>query len=707
MPNPRPWLLSLLLSLASLAASVASAAGFGSGSSGAVLGQALDFSVQVRLEPGAGLEPQCVSAEVTAGERRVPPHLVRTAVEMIGVDLARVRVITQQAIEEPVLGIDLNLGCQTRLARRFVVLADPPLQAPVAALAPVSAEGIAPSASASTAAATPPVLAPVEPVEAASAPASERRGAARSLASAATEVGRADAKGSTRRNARAAAPRVERRVQGPRRAQAVAKAKPAAEPARLKLDMLETPADPQAQAVEEALQAVAQAASAARAAASAASASAERIASLEQTVAQLRKENQGRADLVLQLRERLAHVDGTNVWMLPLLLLAGALAALAAWLAWRVAALQRLQQQAWRGAAAPAVQAASTETSPPRQPTSPAPFVTAGKADTAAAASALAGKLRSVPAWPPASPATPLPDWASLAGPATQPDSRDHARTQVLPEPQPDAPRQTRANAAGIGRPDPGASASLERTDVLPPRASPEQGAPRDVSIEELIDLEQQAEFFVVLGQDEAAVDLLVEHLRTTGGGSPLPYLKLLEIHHRLGDNAAYERTRTRFNHRFNAFAPEWGDDLHGGRSLEDYAGVVPRLQQVWSRPLDAMAELEALLFRKSRGELFELPAYREVLFLYSLARDLMDREATETGSVDLLLPLSDGGEFGSTSPAPFLGLHGAPAEEPPPDFDSRPTAPVDFDISAAESSNSIFGTLDELPPQQRPTPKP
>ncbi|HRD95045.1 MAG TPA: hypothetical protein PLA97_01420, partial [Rubrivivax sp.] len=209
--------------------------------------------------------------------------------------------------------------------------------------------------------------------------------------------------------------------------------------------------------------------------------------------------------------------------------------------------------------------------------------------------------------------------------------------------------------------------------------------------------------FFVVLGQDEAAVDLLVEHLRTTGGGSPLPYLKLLEIHHRLGDRAAYERTRTRFNHRFNAFAPEWGADLHGGRSLEDYPGVVPRLQQVWHRPLDAMAELEALLFRKSRGELFELPAYREVLFLYSLARDLMDREVTETGSVDLLLPLSDGGEFGSTSPAPFTGLQGTPEQPPPPDFDSRPTAPVDFDISAAERSASIFGTLDELPPQQRP----
>ena len=84
--------------------------------------------------------------------------------------------------------------------------------------------------------------------------------------------------------------------------------------------MLENAADPQAKAVEEALEAVAQAASAARAVASAASASATRIASLEQTVTQLRSENQARSDLVLQLRERLAQVDSTHIWLLPLLL---------------------------------------------------------------------------------------------------------------------------------------------------------------------------------------------------------------------------------------------------------------------------------------------------------------------------------------------------------------------------------------------------
>jgi hypothetical protein len=114
------------------------------------------------------------------------------------------------------------------------------------------------------------------------------------------------------------------------------------------------------------------------------------------------------------------------------------------------------------------------------------------------------------------------------------------------------------------------------------------------------------------------------------------------------------------------------------------------------------MAELEALLFRKSRGELFELPAYREVLFLYALARDLLDREAVDPHHVDLLLPLADGGEFSSTAPSPFMDM--------PPDggagraaSEERPTAPVDLDLSQAAPPASIFDSREEAPRTPRP----
>ena len=261
-----------------------------------------------------------------------------------------------------------------------------------------------------------------------------------------------------------------------------------------------------------------------------------------------------------------------------------------------------------------------------------------------------------------------------------------------------------RFETAGVTAPpatpqaEPDSVPAIPRTLPLPtPLAGIDEQRARDVSIEELIDLEQQADFFVVLGQDGSAIDLLVEHLRHTGGSSPLPYLKLLEIYRRRGDRADYERTRGRFNQRFNAYAPDWDVDLQSGRALEDYPGVIPRLQQVWPRPLDGMAELEALLFRKSRGDLFDLPAYREVLFLYALARDLMDREAADTGHIDLLLPLADGGDFSSTAPAPIeQGRHDAGALPQ----EARATAPLDLDVTLeGERQASIFDALEDTQP--------
>jgi hypothetical protein len=422
--------------------------------------------------------------------------------------------------------------------------------------------------------------------------------------------------------------------------------------------------------VDEALVAVAQAASAARAAASAASVAAARIASLESDVDGLRKEATMNREVAAQLRERLTRAEQSSRWTWPLLALALLLTALTAWLAWRLNTVERARQRGWQAAAARApVPGPASELTPSKLPTAPIPFVTSELTLPGGAAA----RTRPLRAWPAPAPVDTVPP--SLLAP----------RTVAMPPPEIEH------------------EAPMQRTEPLPPQSALESAAARDVSIEELIDLEQQAEFFVVLGQDDAAIDLLVEHLRNTGGGSPLPYLKLLEIYHRRGEHEHFERTRTRFNHRFNAYAPAWGVDLQAGRSLESYPGVIPRLEQVWARPLDAMAELEALLFRKSRGEFFDLPAYREVLFLYSLARDLMDREATASGNVDLLLPLSDGGEFSSTSPAPFVA---ETATATPPlraaegrTTEGRTTAPVDFDPSAESGpATSVLGPLDDTP---------
>jgi hypothetical protein len=637
----------------------APAAGLGVALGNPQLGQPLDFSVQVRTDPTETLAPECVSAEVLVGERRVPPAWVRAALEVQGPESARVRVVTTQAVDEPVVTVNVDVGCQSRVSRRYVLLVDLPVAQPAApafAAAPpevpaAGPEGAPPGAAigaavAGTAPSTAPPAAP----------------ATRPAVAAPARPATARAEGAARRStaARNEAPRRPRRV-------AIASPPPRAEPApRLRLEAAEPPPrSAEAIAVEQAIEAVAQAASAARAAASAASAAQARVAALEREVGDLRGQARQQGEAAAELRRQLEASRGSTRWLMPLMLLVLALAALAMWLAWRMTQLQKQREAAWRQVVAPPpAVATASEITPSRQPTAPIPFVTSEMAPPQASPSRPRG---GAPAWPPPAP-TPRPVWPESIPP----------------------PAEARADAADDAQ-------RTQPLSAMPGPTAAEAGAARDVTIEELIDLEQQAEFFVVLGQDEAAIDLLVEHLRHTGGGSPLPYLKLLEIYQRRSDREAYERMRSRFNQRFNAYAPEWGADLAAGRTMEDYAGVVPRLAQVWARPLDAMAELEALLFRRSRGELFELPAYREILFLYSVARDLLDREAADSGDVDLLLPMADGTEFGATTPRPYLGLESdaMPLARP---GDDTPTSPLDLDLTGRRQS--LFGELD---PEARP----
>jgi pilus assembly protein FimV len=224
---------------------------------------------------------------------------------------------------------------------------------------------------------------------------------------------------------------------------------------------------------------------------------------------------------------------------------------------------------------------------------------------------------------------------------------------------------------------------------------------PRELSVEELIDLEQQAEFFVVLGQDEAAIELLMSHVRSDGGNSPLPYLKLLEIYRRRGDGDAYQRIRERFNRRFNSYAPDWDSDLQQGRSLVDYPDTIAQLQRLWASPTRAMGTLDASLFRRNKtDETFDLPAYRELLFLYSIARDLAEHDgALPSTHVDLLLPLDDPGE----EPISRLSANTKSGDIEPPA--ALMTMPLDLDVSFAPGATQPTEATPAAPrgPGERP----
>ena len=656
--------LRLSLSFIALAmAGPAAALGFGDFRANALLGQPLNLALPVSLAEGETLTSQCASAEVQAGETRLQPGTVRVRVTQ-GRDgsEAILRISTTVAIDEPVVNVTVSAGCPTRITRTLVLLADPPLVT-VAAVPGAAPEGATPSAASTQGAAQGATqegaiaATPLPPARAARPPPprTARAAAPRSVApagdSASPQTATATPRPRSRPSAQAAA--------APPRPSA------AEERPRLQLDGGQVAASaPAVLAAEAQASAARQATLIAEAAASAAQ---QRMKDMEAEVARLRTDAKAQTDALIELRKQMAQDRNRPAeagWLMPALMaLAGLLGATALWLAWQLRQKQQVQttqRDAWYDRAAPASVAHS---------------MAGREEEDSDYHGVVPSRIPSTLPPPPAPTSKPKPSLnpATLSPPSMF-DTRAGGLDSMISPPTMPAHTAVTLPLSGL-------------------RADDESS--RAMSVDEQIDLEQQADFFIALGHDESAIDLLMAHLRSTGGGTPLPFLKLLEIHGRRGDREAYERTRVRFNQRFNSVAPEWQADPKIGRALEDYPLVVGRIQTAWPTPLDAMAELEALLFRRGAGsEMFELPAYQEVLFLYQLARDLHQASQPDNSNdVDVLLPIM-------TEPAPLvdgsINLR--------PEFNGGQAMTLDFDLDPVPGDQPLLeldlGADDDAPPE-------
>ncbi len=218
------------------------------------------------------------------------------------------------------------------------------------------------------------------------------------------------------------------------------------------------------------------------------------------------------------------------------------------------------------------------------------------------------------------------------------------APSAVVPTPAMPEPPTAPTAPAAVPRTSP--APRIEAVATQATAALPGTAAAREVSVEEMLDLEQQADFFVALGQDEAAIDLLMGLIRGGGGARPMPYLKLLELYRRRSDAEAYARLSDRFNLRFNAVTPPLEGDFEGGRDLEQYEAVLERLVKIWVRPADAASVLDEMLAHRGTADPFELPAFRDLVLLSAIAHDLAASVPPEAPKgVDLLLPLDARGE--------------------------------------------------------------
>ena len=82
----------------------------------------------LRLDAGESLAPGCVQAEVHVGEQRLAPGAVAVTLERRGEarDDMRLRIRSSVVVQEPLVAVNLTVGCNGSVSRQFVVFADPP-----------------------------------------------------------------------------------------------------------------------------------------------------------------------------------------------------------------------------------------------------------------------------------------------------------------------------------------------------------------------------------------------------------------------------------------------------------------------------------------------------------------------------------------------------------------------------------------------------
>ncbi|PXX46876.1 type IV pilus assembly protein FimV [Undibacterium pigrum] len=148
----------------------------------------------------------------------------------------------------------------------------------------------------------------------------------------------------------------------------------------------------------------------------------------------------------------------------------------------------------------------------------------------------------------------------------------------------------------------------------------------QSVKVEEISDVTQEAEFWISVNDPQRAIEILEPQADVDQPESPVPWLYLLDLYRVTASKEKYDALRDRFIVFFNANIPEFETDpaTLPSRQLEDFEHLMNRICQMWSSH-DILPFLESLLVDDRDGKRmgFELPVYRDILLLISVANEL------------------------------------------------------------------------------------
>lgn len=552
-----------------VAASGVAALSLGASRGAVVLGSAIDLGFEVRPDPGKDLASSCISAHLVSGTTSIADSRVRVTPVEGGV-IPMVRVQATMVADEPVLTVTIAAGCEGRVTRTYTFLADLPAAGAANTQGPLDIGRLG-TADPGTFAA--------RPANAVAAAAGPRTPAAAGAAAVQSLVRRKKPQAGASAGQAAdkpARPRARATVPAP---VPTAAARLIVEPLDLWLDaplelrlsreeplLLSTP-DEARRAEFAALWKVLNSSPADL------RQSMERLGRLEADAAAHRRQaDAGRAE-ASGLRQQLEQLQSQSFSAGVVYALGGALVLALAAIAWLLRRTRREALQAWHNSVA----------------------LSEGLKDGAVVSEGPDGKVRwqvepeAADTWHPSS--VP-PEELQEAGPGPS----------DAPDTIPPAPAQTAA-------PEPAARLAAPRQQAIQP--------------EGLFDIQQQAEFFISIGEHEQAIQVLRSHIAEQGDAMPAVYLELLRLFQMLGRTDSFEQLRRQFQERFNVQVPRYTQWHESGHALEDYPEALAQIEALWSSP-EVLGVLDGFLFRRGDGrdaQRFDLAAFDDLLLLLAIAQ--------------------------------------------------------------------------------------
>lgn len=537
----------------------------------AVIGHTLDLSVLIQTGEGEEVSANCIRAEIFHAD--VPQATPRVSVTpgRDGSTPVLVRIESSAMVDEPVVTVVVRANCGSTMQRRYVLLADFPVVPDV----PAVSTPVAPTVSL--------IQVPAE----ASPEASSVSAAPGPTASSTPPPAKPKPRKKVGSPTAQPGPRPGKSTEKAKRA--VAAAPRAVGQAVLKLDPLDVLSDRvdasdsfmDFSPAEDALRYGRQ------------------IVSLENDLKALRTQSASNEKLMLELRNKLQQAEQNQMSAGLLYALVAALVVsllMLLWL-WRVRQADKQAASAWWNPAHQIVPTGAGATEPPD--TRPHGLALETMTNAAAQPVVVPGSAKTTPVVPQKVPtALPMPDASGL----------DVDLDMAFSAPMP----------LDGGVDNATANVPFETNSI------------RHISLDPILDVRQQAEFFVSLGQTDRALVILKKQIAETAEPNPLLYLDLIALYHSLGMKADFREQRDTFHRLFNGIIPDFPAYNLPGRDLESYPEVVSVLVRLWPR-MDALAFLSACIFhdeqRMSR-QTYELIAFKDLLMLHALADAVVDQSS-------------------------------------------------------------------------------